>query len=68
MSPNPILKKLKLSEQNQVLIWNAPAEYQDTLKDVSAVIHKNPQQKYLFVPVFIKNKTETDKYPKQAVQ
>ena len=36
---NPTLKKLGLTNQNPVLILNAPEEYGDTMADIEAEVH-----------------------------
>ncbi|MDP4145940.1 MAG: DUF3052 domain-containing protein [Bacillota bacterium] len=55
---NPVLKKIKYTEQNPVLILNAPEEYQDVLKDINSEIHTEIKGTYKFIQVFVKSMDE----------
>lgn len=46
---NSILKKLGLTNQNPVLIINAPEEYKEIMKDIEAVIDNIINDKYSFI-------------------
>jgi hypothetical protein len=59
---NEILKKLKLTVQNPVLILNAPEEYKETLKEIEAVIHTEIKGKYDFIQLFAKSIEEAKRY------
>jgi hypothetical protein len=65
---NPILKKLKLTKQNPVLILNSPKEYEEILKDVKQDIHFIFDGKYEFIQVFVKKLEEANKIAKDVVE
>jgi hypothetical protein len=66
MADNPILKKLKLSDQSPVLIVNAPDEYRPVMEDIAGEVHETPQGKYAFVHVFVKNAAEVSEFVPSA--
>ena len=68
MDETKVLKKLKLSDQNPVLIINYPKEYQKAIDAIQAEIHHRPQQEYAFVHVFVKNLEEIERYAELAVK
>lgn len=49
---NEILKKLKLTVQNPVLLLNAPDEYADIIKEIEGEIHNSVNGKYEFIQIF----------------
>jgi len=61
MTENQILKKLRLTDLNPVLIINAPEEFQETLADIRSNIHRQVSQQYGFILVFVKNQEEINK-------
>jgi hypothetical protein len=64
---NQILKKLKLSNQNPVLILNAPEEFKSVMSDISSEIHTGIQGEYDFIIFFAKNMTDLTVLAKQAI-
>lgn len=59
---NEVLKKLKLTKQNPVLILNAPEEYKDIMKDIEAEVHTEINAKYEFIQLFAGNIQEARDY------
>jgi superoxide dismutase len=59
---NEVLKKLKLTTQNPVLIINAPEEYKDIMKDIESEIHTEINGKYKFIQLFAKSIAEAKEY------
>lgn len=53
-----ILKKLKLSNQNPVLIINAPEEYREVIGEIQGEIHDSIQGKYTFIQAFVRGMGE----------
>ena len=68
MDETKVLKKLKLSDQNPVLIVNYPQEYQKTIDAIQAEIHYRPQQEYAFIHVFVKNFGDIETYAEIVVK
>ncbi len=68
MAGNPILKKLRLTDQSPVLIVNAPDAYRSVMADIDADVHESPQDEYTFVHVFAENAAALDKYGPAAVE
>jgi hypothetical protein len=64
---NEILKKLKLTKQNPVLILNAPEEYKDIMKDIEAEVHTEISGKYEFIQLFARNIQEAVDHIEGAV-
>ena len=62
MNSGQILKKLRFSNQDPVLIVNAPEEYQSVLSDLDARIETSPRQKYTFVHLFVHSKIDINQY------
>lgn len=65
---NEILKKLKLTTQNPVLILNAPEEYEDTIKDIEAEVHTEIKIKYKFIQLFARSVAEAKEYMGTCVE
>lgn len=65
---NPILKKLGLTNQNPILIINAPDEYQEIMKDIEADIHTTINGEYKFIQIFAKSMEEAHSYGEAAVK
>ena len=55
MAENPILKKLRLTDQSPVLIVNAPDAYRAVMADIEGEVHESSQGTYAFVHVFVAN-------------
>jgi hypothetical protein len=49
---NPVLGKMKIADHDPVLILNAPEEFNEMLKEIPAVIHRDAKQKYGFLSLF----------------
>ena len=62
MTENQILKKLRLTDQNPVLIINAPEEFQETLADIRSDVHRQTSQQYGFILVFVKNQADINQF------
>lgn len=62
MEQNPVLKKLRLTDQSPVLIVNAPEEYRAVMADIAGEVHGSVQGRYSFVHVFAKNAAEVSQY------
>lgn len=67
MAENPILTKLRLTDQSPVLIVNAPDAYRPVMADIAGDVHESPQGRYAFVQVFVKNAAEVEQYMPAAV-
>ena len=65
---NEVLKKLKLTIQNPVLIMNAPEEYTEIMKDIEGEIHTEIKGKYKFIQIFARSIDEANKYIKDAIE
>jgi hypothetical protein len=65
---NEVLRKLKLTTQNPVLILNAPEEFQDVIKDIEAEVHTEIKGKYDFIQLFARNIGEAKTYIGSAVE
>jgi hypothetical protein len=65
---NAILKKLGLTNQNPILIINAPKEYKEIMADMEAEIHKEVMGKYKFIQIFSKDFAEAYKYASEAIE
>lgn len=65
---NPILKKLGLTNQNPVLVLNAPDEYGNIMADIEAEVHTAINGKYKFIQVFAKELSEANKYAKEVIE
>ena len=66
MKGNPTLKKLKLKDQDPVLIMNYPEEYQKTIDAIDADVHVRPKGQYSFVHLFVRQQVELSKYAEKA--
>lgn len=64
---NSILKKLGLTDQNPVLIINAPEEYKEIMKDIEAEIDNIINDKYSFIQVFAKNMNEAENNAEEII-
>ncbi|MEJ2537119.1 MAG: hypothetical protein P8048_08735, partial [Calditrichia bacterium] len=62
MTENEILNKLRLTDQNPVLIINAPEEFQETLADIRSDVHRQTRQQYGFILVFVKNQADINQF------
>ena len=62
MTENQILKKLRLIDQNPVLIINAPEEFQETQKHIRSDVHRQTIQQYGFILVFVKNQADINQF------
>jgi hypothetical protein len=62
MTENQILKKLRLTDQNPVLIINAPEEFQETQKHIRSDVHRQTSQQYGFILVFVKNQADINQF------
>ena len=62
MTENQILKKLRLTDQNPVLIINAPEEFQETMADIRSDVHRQTSQQYGFILVFVKNQADINQF------
>lgn len=58
---NEILKKIKLTSQNPVLILNAPIEFEEILMDFKGEIHRTINGKYEFIQLFALSVEEATK-------
>ncbi len=67
MEENKVLKKLKLTGQDPVLIINAPEEFEPVSKDIQAEIRTESVGKFSFIMVFVKSCEEAEKYLGSAV-
>lgn len=67
MTENPVLKKLKLTDQSPVLIVNAPDEYRPVMVEIAGEVHETPQGRYAFVHVFAKDAEEVARFVPDAV-
>ncbi|HEX3044190.1 MAG TPA: DUF3052 domain-containing protein [Bacillota bacterium] len=65
---NPIFKKLGLTNQNPVLILNAPEGYTGLLQELPATIHSAPAGKYRFIQIFAHNLAEANQLVKESIQ
>lgn len=65
---NAVLSKLKLKEQNPVLILNPPEEYQAVMADIKAEIHTEIKGKYSFIQLFAKDKAEVNACTKDVIE
>lgn len=65
---NEILKKLKLTTQNPVLILNAPEEYNDVINDIEGEVHTSIKEKYKFIQVFAKSLEDANTFIGAAVE
>lgn len=65
---NAILKKLGLTNQNPVLILNAPDEYKEIMKHIDGEIHKEFNGKYKFIQMFSISFEEANSYAKVAIE
>jgi hypothetical protein len=63
-----MLKKLKLTTQNPVLILNAPEEYKDVIKDIESEVHTEIKSKYKFILIFAKSVAEAKDYMSAAIE
>ncbi|MCX7920924.1 MAG: DUF3052 domain-containing protein [Clostridia bacterium] len=63
-----VLKKLKLTNQNPVLVLNAPEEYKDTMSEIKSDIHTSINGKYGFIQVFVKDLSQLNKYIKDVIE
>jgi hypothetical protein len=64
---NEVLKKIKLTTQNPVLILNAPEEYSDIMKHIEGEIHTSIKGKYEFIQLFACSLTECAKLTAEAI-
>jgi len=55
-----ILKKLQLKNRNPILIITSPEEYKSVIETIQAEIHRQPQQNYSFVQIFVKSISEAN--------
>jgi len=55
---NEVLKKLKLTIQNPVLILNAPDEYINIMEDIESEVHTEIKEKYKFIQLFARGIAE----------
>ena len=67
MDVNKVLRKLKLNDQNPVLIINYPQEYQIAIDAIHVDIHHKPKQKYSFIHVFVTALDDIETYAETAV-
>lgn len=65
---NEVLKKLKLTTQNPVLIVNAPEEYMNTMADIEQEIHTVIKGKYKFIQLFAKSIEDAKKYIGKCIE
>lgn len=65
---NTILKKLGFTDQNPVLIINAPDEYKEIMAAMDAEVHKEVMGKYKFIQIFSKDFAEANNYVSEAIQ
>jgi hypothetical protein len=65
---NEVLKKLKLTTQNPVLILNAPEEYNDVIKDIESEVHTEINGKYKFIQLFVKSLEELNENVSGAIE
>jgi len=65
---NPILKKLGLTNQNPVLILNAPEEYREIMQNIEVQVHEEIIEKYKFIQIFVKDFAQAKNYASQAIQ
>jgi hypothetical protein len=68
MAQNPILKKLRLTDQSPVLIVNAPDAYRPVMADIDGDVHESPEGEYAFVHVFAEKAAALDKFGPAAVE
>lgn len=52
---NAVLKKLGLTNQNSILVINAPDEYSEVMDAIEAEVHKEIVGKYKFIQMFSKS-------------
>lgn len=65
---NPVLKKIKLTEQNPVLILNAPEEYKEVISDIKKEIHPEIKGKYEFIQLFVETLKELEEYARKLTE
>lgn len=63
-----VLKKLKLANQNPVLILNAPEEYKDVMEEITQEVHTSIKGKYKFIQVFVKSIGEAELCAKDVTE
>ncbi|HEX3077409.1 MAG TPA: hypothetical protein VHQ24_11155 [Lachnospiraceae bacterium] len=63
-----VLKKLGYTNQNPILIMNAPEEYKHVMASIDAEIHNEAQGKYRFIQIFSKDISEANEYVNEAIQ
>jgi len=63
-----ILKKLGLTNQNPILIINAPDEYKEIMKAIEAEVHKDAMGKYKFIQIFSIDFAEAKGYAGEAIK
>jgi hypothetical protein len=65
---NEVLKKIKLTAQNPVLILNAPEEYANVMKDIEGEVHTSIKGKYEFIQLFASSLVECEKLTPPAIE
>lgn len=62
-----ILKKLKLTTQNPILILNAPKEYSEAYMEIESEVHREISEKYKFIQLFVKTLEELKEYVPRVI-
>src|SRR6516165_3328249 len=65
---NPILKKLGFTNQNPVIILNAPEEYSEIMSEMQTQIYTSIKGKSKFIQVFAKEMSEANKTAKDVIE
>lgn len=65
---NAVLKKLKLKDQNPILIINHPKEYEEIMTDIETPVHSDIKAKYEWIQAFVKNLEEANKIAKPVLE
>ena len=65
---NPVLKKLGLTDQNPVLILNAPEEYKEIMGSIDSQVHEVVIETYKFIQIFAKDLDEGKSYASGAIR
>ena len=64
---NPVFKKLGLTNQNPILVLNAPAEYQPLMAEIEAEIHTAVKGRYKFIQIFAQEMAEAVRLTKESI-
>jgi hypothetical protein len=64
-----VMKKLRMPEQNHVLIMNAPAQYiEEMFSLLQERMHTTSQGKYTFAQLFVYSIADLEQYAQQVIQ